>query len=168
MHQQPKLYMRYFKWGVSRLILESDPMPDVLPLFIDGTQRVMAEDRGFPRFLPRFPVKFRVAFGEPVDTEEVFGDLRARWRDLVSRQQGKGVLAMGELTDELKYGDEAVRLRIEVARRVREEVMKVRRGLGYPDEEEPGLELAETWAAEPPGKERFKSNVDDSLVNKKD
>ncbi|XXG96472.1 negative regulator of the PHO system [Hypoxylon texense] len=172
-HQHPDLYVRYFKWGVSRLILESEPAPDVLPMFVDGTQHVMAEDRAWPRFLPRFPVRFRVAFGEPVDPERAFGDLRARWKDLVRRgqrqdqdQQGR-VLAMGELTDELKYGDEAVKLRIEVAKRVRDEVMKVRRSMGYPDQD-PRFELAETWAEEPSNKDRFKSNVDDSLVNKKD
>ncbi|KAJ2997177.1 hypothetical protein NUW58_g737 [Xylaria curta] len=72
----------------------------------------------------------------------------------------------GKLPDELKYGDKAVKLRIEVARRVREEVLKVRRGLGYPDEEPPEFELADTWTREP-GKDKFKSNVDDSLVNKR-
>ncbi|OTA60293.1 acyltransferase [Hypoxylon sp. EC38] len=164
-HQHPKMFLRYFKWGVSRLILESEPMPDVLPMFIDGTQHIMPEDRRWPRFIPRFPAKFRVAFGELVDTEKVFGDLRARWQELVRKE--KKMLAMGELTDELKYGKEAVDLRIEVARRVRDEVMKVRKSLGYPDEEEPGFELAETWAREP-SKDRFKSNVDDSLVNKRE
>ncbi|KAI2470622.1 hypothetical protein F4781DRAFT_390019 [Annulohypoxylon bovei var. microspora] len=166
-HQHPKMLLRYFKWGVSRLILESEPMPDVVPMFVDGAQRLMPEDRAFPRFLPRFPTKFRVAFGDLLDAESTFGDLRARWRDLVRRHRGPGKLATGELTDELKYGKEAVDLRIEVARRVRDEVLKVRRSLGYPDDDEPGFELAETWAREP-SRDRFKSNVDDSLVNKRD
>ncbi|KAI1313761.1 acyltransferase [Xylaria venustula] len=173
-HQHPKVFMRYFKWGVSRMILESEPMPDVLPIFIDGTQHMMAENRSWPRFLPRFGVKFRVAFGEPVDTNEIFGDLRAQWQELVrreeSKRQGESKMQIspiiGELSDELKYGDEAVRLRIEVARRVREEVLKVRRSLGYPDEEPRDFGLAETWRREP-GNDKFKSNVDDSLVNKR-
>ncbi|KAI0976422.1 acyltransferase [Xylaria arbuscula] len=167
-HQHPKVFMRYFKWGVSRMILESEPMPDVLPIFIDGTQHMMAENRTWPRFLPRFGVKFRVAFGEPVDTKEIFGDLRAKWQELVRREESKRQISpvIGELSDELKYGDEAVRLRIEVARRVREEVLKVRRGLGYADEEPRDFELAETWRREP-GNDKFKSNVDDSLVNKR-
>ncbi|KAI0543862.1 acyltransferase [Xylaria curta] len=166
-HQHPRMFMRYFKWGVSRLILESEPMPDILPIFIDGTHKIMAEDRTWPRFLPRFGVKFRVAFGEPVDTEKTFGDLRAQWRELVKKETGAvAPRVLGELPNELKYGEKAVELRIEVARRVREEVLKVRRGLGYPDEEPPGYELAETWAREP-GKDKFKSNVDDSLVNRR-
>jgi monolysocardiolipin acyltransferase len=150
------------------MILESEPMPDVVPIFIDGTQHIMPEDRGFPRFLPRFGVKFRMAFGEPLDTEKTFGDLRAQWQDLVKQQQNaqpQPPNAGDELADELKYGERAVKIRVEVARRVREEVLKVRRSLGYPDEEPPGFELAEMWTREP-GEEKFKSNVDDSLVNK--
>ncbi|KAI0432223.1 acyltransferase [Xylaria sp. FL1042] len=167
-HQHPKMFMRYFKWGVSRMILESEPMPDILPIFIDGTQHMMPENRGWPRFLPRFGVKLRVVFGEPVDTQETFGDLRARWQELVRQEQSKiqMPLALGELSGELKYGEEAVKLRIEVARRVREEVLKVRRSLGYSEEEPRGFELAETWRRELE-KDRFKSNVDDSLVNKR-
>ncbi|RYP78298.1 hypothetical protein DL770_006897 [Monosporascus sp. CRB-9-2] len=171
-HQHPTASMRYFKWGVSRLILESEPMPDVVPVFIDGTQRVMPEDRGFPRFLPRVGVGIRVAFGDLVDAERTFGDLRARWRDLVRRANGNGgggkakPRVMGELTDELKYGPEAVEIRVECARRVREEIVKLRRSLGYP-EEEPGFELAERWVRDP-AKDKFKSGVDESLVNKKE
>ncbi|KAI1125195.1 acyltransferase [Nemania abortiva] len=167
-HQHPKLFMRYFKWGVSRMILESEPIPDVLPIFIDGTQHIMSEDRGWPRAIPRFGINFRVAFGEPVDTEKIFGDLRAQWQELVKQHEMKPQTPriLGELSDELKYGERAVKIRIEVARRVREEVLKVRRSLDYPDEEPAGFELAETWRREPE-KDKFKSNVDDSLVNKR-
>lgn len=167
-HQHPKMFMRYFKWGVSRMILESEPMPDVLPIFIDGTQRMMPEDRGWPRPVPRFGVRLRIAFGEPLDTESVFGDLRAQWQELVKRQETKTRTphVLGELSDELKYGEEAMKLRIEVARRVREEVLRVRRGLGYPDDEPPGFELAETWRRELT-EDKFRSNVDGSLVNKR-
>lgn len=129
-----------------------------------------------------------------VDVERAFGDLRERWRELVARSRRVGadvgaaggktaerttetlvgeskalvkVMALGDLTDddELRYGREAVEIRVECARRVRAEVAKLRRSLGYPDEE-PSFELAETWAREPPN-EKFKSNVDDSLVNKR-
>lgn len=161
-HQHPDLSLRYFKWGMSRLILETEPMPDVLPIFIDGTQHIMSEARTFPRFLPRINARFRIAFGEPMDTEEAFGDLRARWRELV-RKDGR-TLAMGELSEELKYGREAVELRIEVARRVRDEMEKLRLSLGYP-EDDPALGLAETWAKEPKDP-KFKSNVDGSLVKR--
>ncbi|KAK8058956.1 hypothetical protein PG994_009404 [Apiospora phragmitis] len=241
-HQHPSLTMRYFKWGVARLILESEPMPDMLPLFIDGTQNIMSEERTFPRFLPRGGKKFHITFGELLDMEAKFGDLRRKWRELVRKDRlralgeaegddvaskprrstsswaslsslwssksssltptvttatttttsslsdsddqlqlqqqqqqhsttmqkqkmGSGQIAMGELSEELKYGAEAQALRIEVARRVRDEIEKLRVSLGYP-ENDPKLGLAETWAKEPAGARRFKSDVDGSLVTK--
>jgi monolysocardiolipin acyltransferase len=166
-HQHPDLSVRYFKWGISRLILESEPAPDVLPMFIDGTQHIMAQDRKWPRFLPRTGKHFKMAIGELMDVDEAFGDLRAKWRDLVKRdqQQRRGrPLVLGELTEELKYGEEAVALRVEVAKRVRDEMERLRVRLGYP-EDDPALGLAETWAKEP-NKRDFKSNVDGSLVKK--
>ncbi|KAK7966986.1 Bctaz1 [Apiospora aurea] len=234
-HQHQSMTMRYFKWGVARLILESEPMPDMLPMFIDGTQNIMSEERTFPRFLPRGGHKFHITFGELLDMEATFGDLRRKWQELVrkdrlralgkaendasaktwssnspwaslsslwpskssststpettvppsssssdsdsplqlqqqsttlqSRKRTSGQLAMGELSEELKYGAEAQALRIEVARRVRDEIEKLRVSLGYP-EDDPKLALAETWAKEPAGARRFKSEVDGSLVTK--
>lgn len=153
-HQHPAKTLRYFKWGVSRLILESEPLPEIIPVFIEGNQEVMHESREWPRFVPRAGKKIRVAFGEAVDGERIFGDLRQRWKRLVGLQ--KEALArrgadvewdMGELTEGLKFGNEAVALRKEVTMRVRAEVLKVRRSLGYPDED-PKQGLVETWIEE--------------------
>lgn len=47
-HQHPDKIMRYFKWGVARMILESEPCPDVMCMWIDGPQFVMANERTFP------------------------------------------------------------------------------------------------------------------------
>ncbi|KAI6246927.1 hypothetical protein HI914_04997 [Erysiphe necator] len=155
-HQHPHRTLRYFKWGVSRLILESEPMPEVIPIFIDGNQEVMAEDRGFPQFLPRTGKHIRIAFGEIVDGEKVFGELRERWKQLVQNQkqilQEKGINVqweMGELSDDLKFGNEAVEIRKEVTNRVRNEILKLRRSLGYPDEDSK-QGLMETWIKEGP------------------
>lgn len=162
MHQHPKKSLRYFKWGVSRLILESEPLPEIVPIFIDGNQEVMHESRTWPRFIPRARKKIRIAFGEKVDGEKIFGDLRAKWKLMVKRQKeehtrkGESVdWEMGELTDSLKYGKEAVALRMEVTDRVRQEVLKVRKSLGY-DDEDPKQGLVETWIEEGPAKEKGK------------
>ncbi|KAI9734084.1 MAG: hypothetical protein M1818_007022 [Claussenomyces sp. TS43310] len=158
--------MRYFKWGVSRLVLESDPLPTIIPIFVDGTQDIMHEDRTFPRFLPRVGKKTIIAFGEQVDGEKIFGDLRAQWKRLVDLQKEalrhKGEdddLPVGVLTEGLKYNSEAVALRIEVTKRIRQEVLKVRRSLGLPDED-PKEGLVETWIEE--GKpEKREGKMDD-------
>jgi monolysocardiolipin acyltransferase len=134
-------------------------LPEIVPIFIDGNQEVMHESREWPRFIPRAGKRIRVAFGESVDGERIFGDLRERWQKLVKLQKEalvkKGLPVdweMGELTEGLKYGSEAVALRKEVTNRIRQEVLKVRRSLGYPDED-PKQGLVETWIEEGPNEQ---------------
>lgn len=114
----------------------------------------MHESREWPRFIPRVGKDIKIAFGDKVDGEKVFGELRARWKKLVQMQKEalvkRGQAAdfeMGELTEGLKYGSEAVALRKEVTMRIRMEVLKVRREMGYPDED-PKSGLVETWIEE--------------------
>lgn len=163
--------MRYFKWGVARLILESEPCPDVVPMWIEGPDEMMHEDRTFPRFLPRPFKNISVTFGAPVDREMVFGDLRARWQALKQkeveklRKEGKleknEDLRMGELTEALKYSEEAVDLRIECTMRVRKEVLRLRKRKGYPDED-PKAGWVDTYVEE--GGKKEGRMADESIV----
>ncbi|KAF2198046.1 hypothetical protein GQ43DRAFT_443694 [Delitschia confertaspora ATCC 74209] len=148
-HQEKEKTMRYFKWGVSRLILESEPCPDVVPMFISGPQDIMNEERGFPKFLPRPGKKVSITFGEKLDVDRVFGDLREKWRKLCAQEeQASGeALAVGVLNDRLKYSEEAVNLRKECTMRIRAAVLAVRRSRGYSDED-PKVGFAETYAIE--------------------
>lgn len=181
-------YMRYFKWGVSRLILEPPEAPDFVPMFIEGTDRIMHESRGFPRFIPRLFQNVHISFGEKVDMEAVFGDLRKRWREICDKENaailqsqfgaienirdenGKKLSAqdiknmkdlalhhlyefqLGIISEKLKYDPEVVELRKECTRRVRDQILKVRRGRGYKDED-PKAGIAETWKLEGPQRE---------------
>jgi monolysocardiolipin acyltransferase len=162
-HQHPDKIMRYFKWGVARMILESEPCPDVLAMWIDGPQIVMANERTFPRPLPRLGKDVSITFGERMDVERVFGPFRERWRELVRRAEVKrsrlGDMKesseesrwngqLGEVHDqELRYGAEAEQLRKEVTLAVRKEVLKIRRSTGLPDED-PKCSRVETWREE--------------------
>lgn len=149
-HQKPDKTMRYFKWGVARLILESDPCPDIVPMWIDGPQEVMHEARQWPRFVPRPGKAISVCFGEKLDGEAVFGGLRERWRRLKAEEmerEGLRELEVGVLTEGLKSGEEAVALRKQCTMMVREEVLKVRRRSGLPDED-PKASSVETWKEE--------------------
>ena len=79
----------------------------------------------------------------------MFHELRRKWRELVEEQREKGVeeMEMGMLSEELRFGERAVHLRMECASKVRSEVLKVRRGRGLP-EEDPKAGLVETWVEE--------------------
>ncbi|KAG4303425.1 hypothetical protein PCANB_000330 [Pneumocystis canis] len=72
--QHPQYVMRYFRWGVSRLILEaalhSTQLPYIIPIFFHGMERIMPELPDQPHWLPRFGQTVEVRFGSPIpDTE---------------------------------------------------------------------------------------------------
>jgi monolysocardiolipin acyltransferase len=120
----------------------------VVPMWIEGPEQVMHEARTFPRFLPRLGKKIDIVFGEPV-AETVWDGFRERWRQLKARElKIEGMKDEFEfLNDELRDGREARELRIEVASAVREEVLKLRRERGWPDED-PKARLVDTWIEE--------------------
>lgn len=164
-HQKTEKTMRYFKWGVARLILEASECPDVVPIWLDGFDKVMPEDRAFPRFIPRPFNTVEVTFGKKVDCETIFGDMRRRWREIKAKAEQESPTAkdlpFGTLSDKLLHDSEAIALRKEVANRVRELVLEVRRSRGWPDED-PKQGLVETWAREGPGRQGKKK--DDSII----
>ncbi|KAL2856187.1 hypothetical protein BJX68DRAFT_253389 [Aspergillus pseudodeflectus] len=155
-HQAPSKTMRYFKWGVARLILEASECPDVVPIWLEGFDHVMHESREFPRFLPRPGKEVSVTFGQKVDTDAVFGEYRSRWEKLKAKAEKAAPetrdLPLGALNDELLYGAEAVELRKEVTKKVRDLVLEVRRSRGLSDED-PKAGLVETWMEEGPKRE---------------
>ena len=160
--------MRYFKWGIARLILEPDVCPDVVPMWIEGNDEIMHENRAAPRWLPRAGKRCGVWFGENVGGESegnVFHELRERWRRLVEddgrKREAGQELEIGVLSEELKYSPEAVKLREECTMQVRGAVLKVRKERGLPDED-PKEGLVETWRAE--GGKREGVMDDGSLV----
>lgn len=164
-HQHPLKTMRYFKWGIARLILEPDECPDIVPMWIEGNDQIMHESRQWPKFLPRINKRCGIWFGDNVggDGNVIFNELRRKWRNLVEEDQKKEgrSFSMGVLSDGLKYGKEAVELREECTRQIREAVLAVRRKRGLPDED-PKVGLVETWREE--GGKRSGKMKDESWV----
>ncbi|EPS33439.1 hypothetical protein PDE_08401 [Penicillium oxalicum 114-2] len=164
-HQSPRQTMRYFKWGIARLILEANECPDVVPMWIEGFDQIMHESREFPRFLPRIGKKVSITFGSKVDAEKEFGELRSRWQKLKAKIEEADAqsrdLPLGVLSDELLHNKEVVELRKEVTRKIRNLVLDVRRSRGLPDED-PKEGLVETWLQEGPSPEGHMK--DDSWV----
>lgn len=107
----------------------------MVPMFITGFSDVMHESRKFPRFLPRVGKTVTLHIGDTVP-ESTFSDLRRAWCELKNKNVGDG---------EWQKEREAVKLQIETTRRVREEVVKLRRRVGLPEEEESAAKV-ETYA----------------------
>ncbi|KAF4584271.1 Lysophosphatidylcholine acyltransferase [Ophiocordyceps camponoti-floridani] len=152
-HQSPDSGLRYFKWGISRLILESDPAPEFIPMFIHGTQAIMPEDRRWPQWLPHIGNPVKVVFGGLREVDDLFGHQRASWKLLADRSDA----------EHLQSSPEAVRLRVEVARSVRSQVETLRESIGLPRETDGMACLAQSWSKDP--NKRRNSSIDESSVN---
>lgn len=139
--------------------------PDIVPMWIEGTDEILPEGRPPPRWAPRPGKRVGIWIGDCVSGAEqedgrgngVFKEMRDRWRALVEREQDWGLKSqkatgvigkLGVLKDEeLRNGREAVELRMECTKEVRKLVLKVRRRRGLPDED-PKAGWADTWREE--------------------
>jgi monolysocardiolipin acyltransferase len=142
--------MRYFKWGIARLILESEPCPDVVPIFIEGTMNVMPEDRTVPRWVPKLGKTVEITFGKRIG-QDVLDGFRERWRRIREK--------VGD--EAASTNAEAIGLRIEVAGYIRGEVEKLRQQCGYPGDD-PKSGSVETWIEE--GDSSSGRKMDDSIL----
>lgn len=133
--------LRYFKWGVSRLLLESSRPPIVVPMFSHGFENVIPEDKepGYSIF-SRLGTKITFRVGNPVD-ENIIADYRRQWLDLVKKEGPEG---LEDLNETLKTGPEAQSLRSKLALEMRDQVSLVRASLGFPDQD-PRFASPEFW-----------------------
>ncbi|WPK24984.1 hypothetical protein PUMCH_002283 [Australozyma saopauloensis] len=128
--------MRYFKWGVSRLILESTRTPVVLPIFGYGFEKIAPEDldHGALRWLPQnLGADVQITFGDPIPDEQL-EDYRLKWRALCDKYPNKE--NPNDLSAELQNGKAAQLLRSELAALLRLHVLQIRESLGrFPPED---------------------------------
>ncbi|KAK4683821.1 monolysocardiolipin acyltransferase, partial [Tremellales sp. Uapishka_1] len=75
-----------FKWGVGRIIMDSNVMPEIIPMWISGFDQIMNERRKFPRFIPRSGAKISITVGEPIT--ETIRPLVESWKKLAASQRG--------------------------------------------------------------------------------
>ncbi|EJD38157.1 acyltransferase-domain-containing protein [Auricularia subglabra TFB-10046 SS5] len=104
-----------FKWGIGRMLMDTERTPVVIPMWLTGFDQVMPEKRSFPRFLPRIRKDITITFGEPTTLAKRLDDVLVPWR---ATHHGK-VLPEDHA--------EEIRHRVQVTRIVQEEVEK----LGY-------------------------------------
>lgn len=130
--------LRYFHWGVSRLVLESGPKaPIVLPIYGKGLQTVYPEDK-VKRFLGyRSHEPITYVFGQPLG-ENLVEDLRSQWAQVASNARGN------ELMPKMKE------LRSHVARVARSAVLDTKRQFleSHCSDDDDRLSDAEFWKSQ--------------------
>ncbi|GBC09954.1 hypothetical protein RclHR1_09230001 [Rhizophagus clarus] len=59
-----------FKWGIGRLLMESNNLPIVVPIWHKGFEEIMPEDRERP-WVPNFGKKVIIVYGNPMDFKDL-------------------------------------------------------------------------------------------------
>jgi monolysocardiolipin acyltransferase len=138
--------MRYFKWGVSRLILESTRAPVVVPIFTYGFEKVSPEetaDEGIHRWLPsNIGAEIHIAIGDTFSDERI-ESYRQKWRDLCKKYIDPKKPT--DLSEELINGKAALLLRSQLAGELREAVLNIRESLGVFKPEDPRFKDPKFW-----------------------
>lgn len=138
--------MRYFKWGVSRLILESTRAPVVVPIFSFGFEKVAPEDsadKGINRWLPdNVGAEIHISIGNPISDERI-EYYRLKWRDLCKKYIDPHL--PNDLSPELMDGKRAQQLRSALAAELREAVVGIRDGLGIFNPEDSRFKSPQYW-----------------------
>ncbi|QLG71167.1 hypothetical protein HG535_0B02050 [Zygotorulaspora mrakii] len=119
--------MRYFKWGVSRMILESTVAPIIVPIFTTGFEKIASEEAAgstIKRYIPtNFGAEIKVTVGNTIE-DNVIEKYREEWRQLVDKYYDPKNPV--DLTQELKYGKEAQDLRSRLAAELRKYIAQIR------------------------------------------
>ncbi|CCM00200.1 uncharacterized protein FIBRA_02228 [Fibroporia radiculosa] len=82
-HEDPTRLLR-FKWGVGRILMESNKPPVIIPMWLTGFDQLMPERRQAPwKFFPRPRAALTITFGEPISIDE----LRERLEGIVRERK---------------------------------------------------------------------------------
>jgi len=65
-----------FKWGVGRIIMETNVPPLIIPMWLTGFDKLMPEHRPFPyKYLPKMGIQLGVTFGHPIPPDKTLNAL---------------------------------------------------------------------------------------------
>ncbi|CCC70830.1 hypothetical protein NCAS_0F03460 [Naumovozyma castellii] len=118
--------MRYFKWGITRMVLEATRPPIVVPIFTTGFENIINEgskESFFKQIWKSIGTEINVTIGDPLD-DSIINLVREEWDDLVKKFYDPEKPT--DLSTRLKYGEEAQQLRSKVAAILRDNVAKIR------------------------------------------
>lgn len=122
--------MRYFKWGITRMILESTRAPIVVPMFATGFEKIATADEDVTlseSFYQSIGSEINICVDKPID-DDLIEKYRSEWRELCAKYSKEGDT---DLNDTLKYGREAQDLRSRLAAELREHVADVRHKMNH-------------------------------------
>ena len=140
--------MRYFKWGVSRLILESTRAPVVVPIYAYGFEKLAPENRVDDGFFSWFPSNIgsevHINIGDPFPDEKVY-QYREQWMKLCEAKKDPN--NHSDLSNELKYGPEVKLLRSNLAAELRSSVLAIKDSLHIFYREDARFQYPEFWKA---------------------
>ncbi|PLW06635.1 hypothetical protein PCASD_24149 [Puccinia coronata f. sp. avenae] len=138
---QPAQELLRFKWGISRLVLESTHEPIIVPIWLKGFDHVMPEGRRAPwKMMPRLNQRLAVTISGPINNPSVshssddamsqnqlhIRDFRTRYRALLSRpDSSSGPVDYHEYTC-LKDHAEAKQIRMDLASFLRSRLLASR------------------------------------------
>lgn len=138
--------MRYFKWGVSRMVLEASVSPIIVPIFTTGFEKVASEEAagsGIRRYIPdNLGADINVTIGDPID-DAIIERYRSEWKELVEKYYDP--LHPADLSPELKHGKEAQDLRSRVAAELRTHIAKIRHENCHFEEEDSRFKSPAWW-----------------------
>lgn len=128
--------LKFFRWGVSRLVLEPNKAPIVVPMYSHGLENVFPEHlaRRLLGYGTHLPLQCNI--GPPINAE-VVNQWRQKWQDHAAAYPRDGPVP-SELIQETSS------IRCEVALGLRAAILDIKRDLKHPDED-PRLGLASFW-----------------------
>ncbi|KAG8218352.1 acyltransferase-domain-containing protein, partial [Butyriboletus roseoflavus] len=79
-----------FKWGLGRIIMETNVPPLVIPMWLTGFDKLVPEHRPFPhKYLPKMGIQLGVIYGDPIPPDKIIAALNAiRWMEDAIIQAG--------------------------------------------------------------------------------
>ncbi|CCD23609.1 lysophosphatidylcholine acyltransferase NDAI_0B05760 [Naumovozyma dairenensis CBS 421] len=137
--------MRYFKWGITRMILESTKPPVIVPIFTTGFENIISEEseESFLKQLWKsFGTEINITIGDPLDNK-LIDNFRNEWNQLVEKYFDPENPT--NLSTRLKYGEEAQDLRSRVAAELRNHVAKIRHDVRNLPKEDPRFQSPAWW-----------------------
>ncbi|CAH7671700.1 acyltransferase-domain-containing protein [Phakopsora pachyrhizi] len=115
----PKHQLLRFKWGVSRLVLESRAAPIIVPIWLKGFDKVMPEGRPVPqKFLPRLNQRVSIKVSPPIQAP-LIEEFRTSYHSIQKSFNKSNTFFPKILMDH----PEAKEIRIELASLLRKELL---------------------------------------------